>query len=320
LPYPPTQKTVGQELYATPRHGLTVADCWFYHTMDLPGYGTLKGPWDLRLGLDDYVGRLDYRGKRVLEFGAASGGVSFGLEQRGARVVAFDLAPHLQWDIVPLASYPNLSDQIRDRQAQLEQLRNSFWLAHEALRSKVHVVYGNIYDVPAAIGPVDTCVFGAILLHLRQPFAALESGAKLAQDKVVVTDYYWPPWTPFLSSKWASWSQRVRRKIALGLLRALRCLAPYSAQTPSLVFLPDPKNLDNVDTWWALSPGVVRQFLAVLGFEESITYTHYQLWNEYRQPMFTVVASRTRATSAFVQSTADLLMKGGLNWHWRPPS
>jgi predicted nicotinamide N-methyase len=48
--------------------------------------------WDLRRGIDDYVGPLAYEGRRVLEFGTASGAVTFALEQRGAEVVSFDLA------------------------------------------------------------------------------------------------------------------------------------------------------------------------------------------------------------------------------------
>jgi hypothetical protein len=284
----------GPHPYAAPRRGLSLADCWFYHTMDLPGHGTIEGQWDLRAGLDDYVGRLDYRGQRVLEFGAASGAVSFALEQRGAEVVSFDLAPNVQWDIIPLASCPDLSGQMRNRQVQLERLRNSFWFCHEALRSKVRVVYGSIYEVPPAIGPVDTCVYGAILLHLREPFLALANGARLALEKVVVTDHLPMPWTPFLSTEQASWRQRARRKAAHWLLRAVQWLAPYAAISPSLVFLPDPKNLDNLDTWWALTPGIIRQFLAVLGFEDATTYTHDQMGNGRRETMFTVVARRTR--------------------------
>ena len=45
-------------------HGLE--DCYFYHTLDLPGYGHVQGEWDLRGRFDDYIGGVDLRGKTVL--------------------------------------------------------------------------------------------------------------------------------------------------------------------------------------------------------------------------------------------------------------
>jgi hypothetical protein len=41
--------------------------------MDLPGYGTMPGEWNLRAGVREYLGGVGLRGKRVLEVGTASG-------------------------------------------------------------------------------------------------------------------------------------------------------------------------------------------------------------------------------------------------------
>jgi hypothetical protein len=43
-----------------------VDDCAFYHVIDLPGVGTTDGGWDLRGRVDDYLGHVDFAGKRVL--------------------------------------------------------------------------------------------------------------------------------------------------------------------------------------------------------------------------------------------------------------
>jgi hypothetical protein len=290
----PSPRLAASPLYATPRRGVALEDCWFYHTMDLPGHGTVEGLWDLRRGIADYVGPLAYQGQRVLEFGTASGAVTFALEQRGAEVVSFDLARGAPWDIVPLASCPDLRGPLSNRQAQLERLRNSYWFAHEALSSGARAVYGNIYQVPADIGSVDTCFYGAILLHLRDPLLALANGARLAQGAMVVTERLDGPWTPFLARGRASLWQRARRKAAYLWLRGLRWLTPYAHCTPQMVLLPDPHNQKNLDTWWALSPALIQQFLAVLGFEEATSYTHQQTCQGRRQTMFTVVARRTR--------------------------
>jgi hypothetical protein len=284
-------------------------DCWFYHALDLPGHGTVAGLWDLRDGMDDYAGRLDYHGKRVLEFGTASGAVTFALEKRGAEVVSFDLAPGMTNDLIPLASVPDLALRRRRHQAQLERLRNSFWLAHELLQSRARVVYGSIYDVPAAIGPVDVCMYGAILLHLRDPVLALANGARLAREAIVVTDRMPVPWTPFLAPEGASLWQRARRKAAHWWLHVLGWLTPMVDRSPQMVLLADPGNSKNLDTWWSLSPALVKQILAVLGFQRATSYVHRQLCQGRRTTMFTVVAQRTRPMP-------DLL-KDGFNWLWR---
>jgi len=44
--------------------------------------------WDLRGQFEGYTGRVDVRGKRFLEIGAASGFVSFEAEKRGAEAGA----------------------------------------------------------------------------------------------------------------------------------------------------------------------------------------------------------------------------------------
>lgn len=36
-------------IYAKPRHVRDLSECYFYHTMDLPGVGTRLGNWDLRV-------------------------------------------------------------------------------------------------------------------------------------------------------------------------------------------------------------------------------------------------------------------------------
>src|SRR5262249_7054365 len=76
-------------------------DCYFYHTMEIPGHGLVEGEWDLRAAADAYLGGVDFRGRRVLEIGTASGFLCFTMERRGAEVVAFDLSPEHAPDLIP---------------------------------------------------------------------------------------------------------------------------------------------------------------------------------------------------------------------------
>jgi hypothetical protein len=48
-----------------------LADCTFYQTIELPEVGLCRGSWDLRPGIDRYLGSTDFAGKRVLELEAA---------------------------------------------------------------------------------------------------------------------------------------------------------------------------------------------------------------------------------------------------------
>ena len=49
---------IDEKIFATPRKVEDVADCYFYHTMELPGRGVIEGrDWDLRGRVDEYSGQ-----------------------------------------------------------------------------------------------------------------------------------------------------------------------------------------------------------------------------------------------------------------------
>ena len=85
-------KTINPNNFAAPRLIRNLADCHFYHTMDLPEVGLQQGQWDLRGDFVQYVGNVTFTQKRVLDVGCASGFLSFSAEAAGAReVVSFDM-------------------------------------------------------------------------------------------------------------------------------------------------------------------------------------------------------------------------------------
>jgi O-methyltransferase len=225
--------------------------------MEIPGHGLVGGEWDLRGSEEAYLGNVELAGRRVLEIGPASGFLTFYMESRGAEVVAVELGPDAEWDVVP---NPRLDlDRIQaDRRAVMERLRNAFWFAHERLGSRANVHYGSAYAIPAGLGRFDLAVMGSVLLHVRDPLRVVEQCARLA-DAVVVTDLH----------------------------------VPELDGTPTAQFVPAPDS-DQWDTWWRMSPELVVRFLAVLGFGEMAVSHHEQLHiaagQEYPMPMFTVVA------------------------------
>jgi hypothetical protein len=251
-------------VYAPPCHVEKIEDCDFYHDMDIPGYGPQRGAWDLRGREGEYLGGVEFGGRRVLELGTANGALGFWMERQGAEVVCYDLSPALDWDIVP---YARVEADVRvtaaGRKEHIGRLNNAWWLAHRAYGSRARLVHGDVYHVPAAIGPVDIITFGAILLHLRDPFLALQNGLRLARETAVVVDLVLPG---------------------------------SDLDSPTLQFVPDSSKGQPRESWWLLSPALVVRMLGVLGFEDTRVLYHSQKHFGSDMAMFTVVARRTHGS------------------------
>lgn len=269
---------------AAPRAVDDVSACDFYHSMDIPGHGSVEGQWDLRNTLGAYLGGVDLSGKRVLELGTADGYISFEIERQGAEVVSYDLSPDYRWDVVPYARSALSSARTADPghwltteerfKAGIGRLNNAYWLGHRAYGSKARVVYGDVYSVPEEVGEVDVALFGAILLHTRDPFAALQSPLRLTRETVVVTE------------------MRDRLSLPPAVSR-LKNVLPRRVRQPAMRFLPDWRTGRDPDGWWRLSPELIVDFVGVLGFEETTVSYHTQLYKGRPRKMFTVVGRRT---------------------------
>ncbi|MDQ2724358.1 MAG: class I SAM-dependent methyltransferase [Actinomycetota bacterium] len=260
-----------EEIYAPSRDVRDLAQCNFYHVMDLPGYGTTTGEWDLRGHEADYLGRFNVKGKRVLEIGPASGCLTFFMEAQGADVVAFDLSPAEDQDLVPFAG-SNWQAKAVARRPYRDGLNNSWWLGHRVFRSKAKMVHGTVYQLPHVLGEFHVATFCSVLLHFRDPLLALQRVLRLTTETVIISDVM--PEHPWHLDR---------------LLRRLR--------RRHVVFLPDAATGQPDDAFWLLNPDVIRRMLAVLGFGRS-TVTYHQAWSVGQSrnvPYFTVVGHRTRA-------------------------
>lgn len=245
-----------QEIFATPRRVEDIADCYFYHTMELPGRGVIEGKdWDLRGRVDEYLGNVDFAGQRVLEIGPASGFLTFEMEKRGADVVSIEVTDDHGWDFVP---YPKarLDEVFGPREIVMRQLKNSYWFSHAALQSRAKVYYGDAYNLPAALGDFDIAVMGAVLLHCRDPLRIVEQGAKRAKTLIIVDKFH-----------------------------------PDLEGAPVCRLAPTPENFI-WHTWWHFSTQFITQFLAVMGFPSSKTTTHEQVHRGRAHMLFTTVGQR----------------------------
>lgn len=175
---------------ATPRSP-ELAECGFYHTVELPSYGLQEGHWDLRGRFDEYTGGVELDGRSLLDVGTATGYLSFEAELRGAIVTSFDVANVDQVRYLPMrnADYVYAHDVWRARTAKnIERMKNGYWLSHRDLGSRARCFYGDVYDLGPALGEFDVVVVGQLLIHLRDGVAALAAAASVCRDTIVIVE------------------------------------------------------------------------------------------------------------------------------------
>ena len=250
------------QLLAAPRIVDRVEDCFFYHAMELPGFGLIPAHWDLRGRFDDYVGGVPVAGKSVLDVGTASGFLSFEAEKRGAtRVLSFDQSDGARQTFLPFKDKPYSRDRAawaEQYRAEIERWKNAYWLAHRLLHSKAEVFYGDIYDLPEELGEFDIALVGSVLEHLSDPVTALASIARLTRETIVVV-------TPLLDTE--------------------EPLARFEgrADKPEADF-----------TWWVYSLGIYREVFGMLGFAiaKVSRAEFYYMYGDRFEARSTIVARR----------------------------
>ena len=250
-------------LEATPRNVSDLSDCAFYHSIDLPTYGSQAGVWDLRGRFDDYIASTPLAGRSLLDVGTASGFLTFEAEKRGAHVTSFDVR-----DASLLVQLPNKDALfVRDYAAWLAQAetdvdrwKNAYWLCHHDLSSQARCFYGDVYELNPSVGAFDVVLLGQILIHLRDGVAALEAAASVCTDTMIITEGSFENDTPI-----AALSGR--------------------ASKPEVAY-----------AWYQYSTGWYREILTMLGFSDVSTTTgRYVCSHEFHKreiELTTIVASR----------------------------
>lgn len=176
--------------FAVPQSISDPSECFFYHTMDVPGFGLQKGAWDLRGKFHDYIGHVPLEGKRVLDVGCASGFLTFSSEQAGAsEVVAFDMDGARRQDFLPFQEklyYSDYERWIAEHDQFIAKWKRAFWLCHHAYQSNVRAFFGDVYALPAQLGQFDVSIVGAVLEHLADPIKAMTSVARVTRGTMVL--------------------------------------------------------------------------------------------------------------------------------------
>lgn|GEM_PF-319943 len=259
--------TAASSSYARPRLVTDLNKCFFYHTMNVPGYGSIPGHWDLRGNEGLYLGNVQLAGKRVLEIGPASGHLSFFMESQGAEVVAIEAGEDYPWELCwdfPDETPEELASELASHRDMMNRLKNSYWLAHNAFQSNARVHYGSAYSIPNDLGPFDVSLIGCVLLHNKNPLRILENCARLTAETIVIVEVFRDKQMP---------------QVPVQL-----------AQAPAVYQPGVGKHVWH--TWWSFSPGYFVDILGSMGFTENRVTFHKQICQGKPADLFTVVASR----------------------------
>ena len=234
--------------FAKPMRVDDPAQCQFYHRMSIPDIGEVGGQWDLRQCIKQYLGNYDFSGKRALDVGTASGFLTFEMEKQGAQVVSFDMEDGGKWDVVPQSIVrKDPEGHMRTIREGHRMLQNAYWFTHARLGSKARAYYGDLYNLPKALGRFDVAVMGMIISHVRDPFHAIYNVAQLCDKHLIITNQI------------------------------------YKGKEAVACFVPNPENqVERV--WWVFTEKCIKQMLAVMGFKVVRTITSKPICLAYGKP------------------------------------
>lgn len=159
----------------------------WYHTIELrPGLRT-PGAFDLH-GIPERLPWADVAGKRCLDVGTFDGFWAFEMERRGAsEVVAIDVDDPLQYDWPEILSPERLGHVLEDYDHGRTGERFEF--SRAVLGSKVERKVCSIYDLdPEVVGTFDVVFISSLLLHLRDPMAALAALRRVCRGHLMTND------------------------------------------------------------------------------------------------------------------------------------
>jgi SAM-dependent methyltransferase len=253
-----------QVTFAEPRYIERLADCFFYHTMTLPGFGEVPGHWDLRGRFNDYIGNVEVKGKSVIDIGCATGFLSFESERNGAsEVVSFDMDHARRQRFLPFRDKLQYRDPVTWAERynlEIERFKNAYWLCHRLLKSSAKVYYGDICNLPLGLGRFDIAIVGSVLEHLPDQISALASISRLVRETIVIV-------SPLIHSD--------------------ESIAHFEGSVD---------RADNEFTWWTYSIGLYREVFKMLGFEiDRITESQYFFqYQERFESRDTLVARRNQ--------------------------
>ena len=183
-----------------PSDNISLDECEWYHAMEIDGVSpnnlTPSISFDCREDIGNILGNLDYKDKKVLNLGSITGYLSFEAERRGGDVTSIDLAVDptqlakqqaTERDWVPRAN-DNWKKDLKAFMVREALRRNAFWYAHKALNSKSRMLISHANNLPKELEMHDIGIIFSVLVHIRDPFLALQRMCSHINEKIVITE------------------------------------------------------------------------------------------------------------------------------------
>lgn len=170
--------------------GLELQDIDWYQTIELGDGVVTPGFVDHRAQVGHYGIPESLEGKRCLDVATFDGFWAFEMERRGAsEVVAIDLNSLLDCDI-PVHHYEQYAKGVKGNVKG-----QGFAYAKKLRGSKVQRKVQTVYDLsPATVGSFDFVFLSDLLIHLRDPMAAIEAVRSVTrkEGEVIVAEIFDP--------------------------------------------------------------------------------------------------------------------------------
>ena len=158
----------------------------WYHTLEFPDGVVTPGFFDTRAAPDNVQWPAELAGGRCLDVGTYDGFWAFEMERRGAaEVVAIDVdePEAIDW------MYDQRTSGPADMRKWKAERGSGFLEAAERMSSRAQRVNNSVYDMdPSKQGTFDVVFCGALLLHLRDPVAALEAMRSVCRGHLVLVE------------------------------------------------------------------------------------------------------------------------------------
>ena len=218
-------------------------------------------------------------GKRVLDIGAFSGGMSFFAEDCGATVVALDI--------------------------QRPQT-NGFALIHGLRRSTVTHVTASVYDIhPSLFGTFDVIVFSGVHYHLKHPLLALErlsavakAGCALLALGTAADFWIHKPGSENLGVNLAHVSQKnIPEEMSIGQLNEIPLLGFYKS-----AYLGDNSN------WLVPNTNALADMIETSGFDVISKSTFPIYRTMMKEPMACALVFALKAREPDVEYSSDVYL------------
>jgi ubiquinone/menaquinone biosynthesis C-methylase UbiE len=174
----------------------------WYHIFDLGTFRT-HGHYDISKVIHQYKLPLPLNGKHCLDVGTSNGYFAFYMEQQGAEsVTAVDVKDWIVEADVSLQHRTKLKQQYPYGLGNSH--KGGFDIMHEYYKSRVKYQTATIYELDKLFSShsFDIVLCSNLLLHLYNPYLALENLFNVAKEKVIIsTNIYIERFSAFRKSR-----------------------------------------------------------------------------------------------------------------------